>query len=355
MTALALFWIAAGLAVLLVLLVLGSVRIVPQGARFTLERFGRYRRTLSPGVRLKWPLIERVGARLSVQEQILRLEAEALHTRDNVRLEVTAVAFYQVVHAAHAAYEVADLPGALRESLAADLRAVFGALTLDAALSQRSEISDRLLAAVDRVAEPWGVRVTRAEVTDVVPPESVATAAAKAAEAERLRRAAVAAAEGERQAEIARAETEQQAAILRAEGHKQQAVREAEARERAAEAEARATLMLSQAIRQGDGEALRYLLARQYVDALRAAATAENVRVLMLPLDPRLASGDLGGVEAAVRASVADEVGAEVPGSDEALRRAFGGRDDGDDDGASPDREPFGSGGAAAGPGAAGP
>ncbi|WP_425486952.1 SPFH domain-containing protein [Microvirga thermotolerans] len=273
-----------------------GIRTVPQGYAYTVERFGRYARTLSPGLGLIVPYIEQIGKKVNVMEQVLDVPSQEAFTRDNAGVTIDAVAFFQVLDAARASYEVSNLNQALLMLTMTNIRTVVGSMDLDELLSHRDEINERLLRVVDAAASPWGAKVTRVEIKDIVPPADLAGAMARQMKAEREKRAAVLEAEGLRQAEILRAEGQKQAQILAAEGRREAAFRDAEARERQAEAEAKATAMVSGAIADGNLAAANFLVAEKYVEALRALATAPNQKVVIVPIEAAGLAGTLGGI-----------------------------------------------------------
>jgi regulator of protease activity HflC (stomatin/prohibitin superfamily) len=282
--------------VLLVLVVFLGVKTVPQGHNFTVERFRRYRRTLTPGLNLILPFVDSIGSRINMMEQVLDIPSQEVITRDNATITVDGVAFYQVLDAASAAYEVADLKNAILALTMTNIRTVMGSMDLDHALSQRDEINQKLLSTIDAATSPWGVKITRIEIRDITPPRDLVEAMGRQMKAERDKRAAVLEAEGERQSKILRAEGDKQAQILAAEGRRDAALRDAEARERLAEAEARATSMLSDAVSRGDVQAINYFVANNYLKALEAIASAPNQKVLMLPLEATSVIGSLAGI-----------------------------------------------------------
>ncbi len=284
-----------------------GVRIVPQGVNYTVESFGRYSRTLGPGLGLIIPYIERIGHQVNVMEQVLDVPSQEAITRDNAGVKIDAVAFYTVLDAARASYEVAALEQALMVLTMTNIRTVVGSMDLDQLLSHRDEINERLLRVVDAAAAPWGVKVTRIEIRDILPPADLAEAMARQMKAEREKRAAVLEAEGKRQADILRAEGEKAAEILAAEGRKEAAFRDAEARERLAEAEARATSMVSEAIGKGDIQAANFLVAEKYIEALKAMASAPNQKVVIVPVEAAGLAGTLGGIAEITRAVFAGE------------------------------------------------
>jgi regulator of protease activity HflC (stomatin/prohibitin superfamily) len=282
-----------GLALVTVFL---GVKVVPQGREFTVERFGRYTRTLSPGLHIITPYIESVGARLNMMEQVLDVPSQEVITKDNAMVRVDGVVFFQILDAAKAAYEVSNLELAILNLTMTNLRTVMGSMDLDELLSQRDRINAQLLHVVDEATTPWGVKVTRIEIKDIAPPTDLVDSMARQMKAERDKRAAILEAEGRRQAAILQAEGEKQAQILEAEGRKEAAFRDAEAREREAEAEAKATAMLSQALARGDRQAINYFVAQKYVEAFGQFATSPNQKVVFLPLEATSLLGSLGGI-----------------------------------------------------------
>ncbi len=284
----------------LVLVVLG-VKTVPQGQEWTVERFGRYTRTLSPGLHLLIPMVDQIGRKQSMMETVLDVSEQEVITKDNAMVMVDGVVFFQVIDAAKASYEVNDLERAIMNLTMTNIRTVMGSMDLDELLSQRDKINAQLLNVVDDATTPWGVKVTRIEIRDIQPPRDLVDSMARQMKAERDRRAAILTAEGERQAAILRAEGEKQSAILEAEGRREAAFRDAEARERAAEAEAAATRMVSEAIASGSIQAINYFVAQRYVDALGAMASAPNHKVVFLPLEATGVVGAVGGVAELVR------------------------------------------------------
>ncbi len=286
-----------------------AVVSVPQGRNYTVERFGKYTTTLAPGLAVIFPIVDRIGAKLNMMEQVLDVPTQEVITRDNAMVSVDGVVFFQVLDAAKAAYEVSNLEHATINLTMTNIRTVMGSMDLDELLSKRDDINAKLLHIVDDATTPWGVKVTRIEIKDIAPPRDLVDAMARQMKAEREKRASILEAEGERQSEILRAEGEKQAAILQAEGRREAAFRDAEARERLAQAEARATQMVSQAIATGDVQAVNYFVAQKYVEAIKEIAGAENQKVIFMPLEASSLIGSLGGIAELAKASFRREAG----------------------------------------------
>jgi regulator of protease activity HflC (stomatin/prohibitin superfamily) len=321
--------IAAGIATAVVLAgVVLSVRRVPQGFEFCLERFGRFRRILAPGAHLVLPIADRVGARHDMRERSIELPRAEMLGRDRVPVEVDAVAFFQVVDAARASYEVEDLIASLRALLAVSLRTLVGERSLDELLAGRTELNAALLAAVDDAAAVWGVRMTRTEVGELRPPAALVEAVQAELEAELVRRTRVREAEGERRARQLRSDSEREAELALARTRSEVAALDAESAERVAEGDARATLMLSRALEQGSVHALNYLLARQYVDALKTLADSDNARFVILPLENGGVAASLTGIRELAEATFPEGpdpvAGDEAPSPDDACDAAGG-------------------------------
>ena len=292
--------------VLAVVLVLMGVKSVPQGREWTVERFGRFTRTLRPGLNLIVPFVDRIGARMNMMEQVIDVPSQEVITKDNAMVTADGVIFFQVLDAARAAYEVNELERATVNLTMTNIRSVMGSMDLDELLSNRDRINAQLLHVVDEATTPWGMKVTRIEIRDITPPRDLVDSMARQMKAERDRRATILEAEGDRQAQILRAEGLKQAAILEAEGRREAAFRDAEAREREAEAEAKATEMVSSAIAGGNVQAINYFVATKYVDALQGIASAPNQKLLVLPLEATSVIGALGGIAEIARHTFMD-------------------------------------------------
>lgn len=282
--------VIAVLVILVLLLIFAGIKTVPQGYNYTVERFGRYTRTLSPGLNLIIPFMDRIGARMNMMEQVLDVPTQEVITRDNATVAVDGVAFYQVLSAPQAAYQVSGLENAILNLTMTNIRSVMGSMVLDELLSNRDVINDRLLHIVDDAANPWGIKMTRVEIKDINPPANLVDSMARQMMAERNKRAQILEAEGLKQAQI-----------LEAEGRREAAFRDAEARERAAEAEAKATQVVSEAIAKGDVQAVNYFVAQKYTEALATIGSSSNNKVVLMPMEASSLIGSLGGIGAIAR------------------------------------------------------
>ncbi|WP_425603901.1 SPFH domain-containing protein [Stenotrophomonas mori] len=282
-----------------------TVRMVPQGYEWTVERFGRYTHTMSPGLHFLIPVVYGVGRKVNMMEQVLDVPSQDVITKDNAVVRVDGVVFFQVLDAAKAAYEVANLEVAMIALVQTNIRTVIGSMDLDESLSQRETINAQLLNVVDHATNPWGVKVTRIEIRDIQPPRDLVDSMARQMKAEREKRAQILEAEGSRQSEILRADGEKQAAVLEAEGRKEAAFRDAEARERLAQAEAKATAMVSEAIAQGDVQAINYFVAQKYVEAFRELASSPNQKLVLMPMEASGVIGSIAGVAELAREAFA--------------------------------------------------
>ena len=294
MTELSVFAIA--LIVVAVLVVFKGVVIVNQGYEYTIERLGRFTRSLRPGFHVLIPFIDNVGAKVNMMERVLEVPSQEVITRDNAVVKVDGVVFFQVLDAAKASYEVNYLENAVLNLTMTNIRTVLGSMDLDESLSKRDHINAALLMVVDAATTPWGIKVTRIEIKDITPPADLVESMARQMKAERNKRASILEAEGARQAEILRAEGEKRALILDAEGEKEAAFRQAEARERLAQAESEATRMVSEAIANGNVQAINYFVAQKYIDAIQALGASPNQKILFLPLEATSMLGALGGI-----------------------------------------------------------
>ncbi|OHB29324.1 MAG: hypothetical protein A2790_13195 [Phenylobacterium sp. RIFCSPHIGHO2_01_FULL_69_31] len=298
---------------LAVVVALGAIKIVPQGREYTVEQFGRYTRTLKPGISFLTPFVEGVGRRVNMMEQVLDVPRQEVITKDNVMVQVDAIVFIQVMDASQAAYRVDNLNYAISQLTMTNLRTVVGSMELDEVLSQRDLINTRLLDVIDQATTPWGVKVARIEIKDLTPPPDITNAMARQMKAERERRAVITEADGEKSAAIARAEGQKQSAILEAEGRKEAAFRDAEARERSAQAEAKATELVSDAIAAGDVNAINYFVAQKYVEAFGKLAESPQQKTVIVPAEMGALVGTVGGIGELVKAIGADGPAAPRP------------------------------------------
>jgi len=273
-----------------------AIKMVSQGVEFTVESFGKYTKTLQPGLHLLVPFVEKVSAKVNKMEQVLDIPSQDIISKDNAMVRVDGVVFYQVMDAENATYRVRNLNRAIEQLTMTNIRTVMGSMDLDEVLSERDRINESLMRVVDEATDPWGVKVTRIEIKDITPPADLVEAMARQMKAERDKRADILEAEGARQSEILRAEGEKQSQILEAEGRREAAFRDAEARERQAQAEAEATRMVSEAIASGDVQAVNYFVANRYVEALEKVASAPNQKLVMMPLEAGNVIGALGGI-----------------------------------------------------------
>ena len=284
------------LVALAILTLFAGVKTVAQGYNWTVERFGRYTRTLSPGLNLIVPFFDRIGRKVNMMEQVIDIPQQDVISKDNATVTVDGIAFFQVMDAAKASYEVANLHQAIIILTMTNIRSVMGGMDLDQMLSHRDEINERLLRVVDAAVSPWGVKVNRIEIKDIVPPADLVAAMGRQMKAEREKRAVILEAEGQRQSAILKAEGQKQSQILEAEGRKEAAFRDAEARERSAQAEAKATQMVSDAVAAGNIAALNYFVAEKYLKAFGLLAASPNQKILMLPIEAMNVLGSLAGI-----------------------------------------------------------
>ncbi|HWW47237.1 MAG TPA: SPFH domain-containing protein [Xanthobacteraceae bacterium] len=295
------------LALLIIVTLIAGVKTVSQGYNLTVERFGKFTRTLEPGLNLIVPFLDRIGRKVNMMEQVINIPEQEVITKDNATVTVDGVTFYQVFDAAKASYEVSDLTQAITTLTMTNIRSVMGSMDLDQVLSHRDEINERLLRVVDAAVAPWGLKVNRIEIKDIAPPEDLVEAMGRQMKAERVKRAEILQAEGQRQSEILRAEGAKQAQILQAEGRREAAFRDAEGRERSAEAEAKATQMVSEAIAKGDIAALNYFVADRYIKAFGQLADSPNQKVIMVPFEATGMLGSLAGIGEIAKATFGEK------------------------------------------------
>jgi len=294
-------------AVFAVITLFLGVKTVPQGYEYTVERFGKFIRTLKPGLHVIIPYVDGIGAKQNMMEQVLNLEKQDVISRDNAMVSVDGVLYFQIADAAKSSYEVSRLEYAITNLGLTNIRTVLGSMDLDEMLSKRDAINAELLGVIDAATNPWGVKVTRVEIKDIQPPQDLVDSMARQMKAERDKRAQILEAEGFKQAEILKAEGEKQAVVLDAEGRKEAAFRDAEARERQAEAEAKATADVSRAISEGDVNAINYFIAMRYVESLEKIGVANNSKMIFMPLEASGVIGAIGGISNLVKDAVKKE------------------------------------------------
>ena len=298
---------AIAIVLLIIFTLFAGVKTVPQGYDWTIERFGKFTRTLSPGLNLIIPYFDRVGRKVNMMEQVIESPEQEVITADNATVGVDGVAFFQVFDAAKASYEVSNLQQAIVVLTMTNIRSVMGSMDLDKMLSHRDEINERLLRVVDAAVAPWGIKVNRIEIKDIAPPADLVEAMGRQMKAERVKRAEILQAEGQRQSEILRAEGAKQSQILQAEGRRESAFLDAQARERAAEAEAKATQLVSEAIGKGDVAALNYFIADKYIKAFGQLAESPNQKIIMLPMEATSMLGSLAGIGEIAKATFGEQ------------------------------------------------
>jgi regulator of protease activity HflC (stomatin/prohibitin superfamily) len=296
-----------------IILVSKAVRMVPQGYEWTVETFGKYTRTLAPGLHFLMPIYQGVGRKINMMEQVMDVPSQDVITKDNAVVKVDGVVYFQVLDAAKAAYEVAQLEVAILNLVMTNIRTAIGSMDLDESLSKRDEINAKVLTAVDHATHPWGLKVNRIELKDIQPPRDLIASMQQQKMAEQNKRAAVLEAEGVRQSAILRAEGEKQATVLEAEGKREASFREAEARERLAEAEAKATQMVSDAIAAGNVNAINYFIAQKYIEAFKALAEAPNQKFVMLPMESAGILGSLAGITELAKEALSHQQAGKPP------------------------------------------
>jgi regulator of protease activity HflC (stomatin/prohibitin superfamily) len=278
-----------------------SICVVGQGYNYVVERLGRYKETLNPGLNIIIPFVDRIYKKVDMKEMVMDIPPQDVFTHDNVNAKIDAICFIQVHNATKAVYEVENYYNAIRQLVNTQLRSVLGSMELDQMLSQRDTINKNLLIVVDKATEAWGVKVTRIDIRDINVSSDVMESMSAQLKAERNKRATILESEGVRQAQILRAEGEKTAKVLEAEAEKESAFLAAEARERAAQAEATATKLVSDAINAGNTQAVNYFVAQKYTEALKSIGSSENSKVVMIPLEASSIIGSISGISSLVK------------------------------------------------------
>jgi regulator of protease activity HflC (stomatin/prohibitin superfamily) len=307
--------IAAAVAIFVVIVISRSVRIVPQARVGIVERLGRYSRTLSPGLHVLVPFLDRLKPLVDVREQVVTFPPQPVITEDNVTISIDTVLYFSVQDAVRATYQVANLIVAMEQLVITTLRNVIGSLSLEETLTSRDKINQDLRIVLDEATEPWGIRVNRIELKSIDPPASIQEAMEKQMRAERDKRASILQAEGQKQSAILSAEGDRQAQILRAEAQQQAQVLTAEGDRQAqilrATGEAEAVRQVFQAIHDGNPSA--DLLAYKYLETLPAVANGHATKLLMVPSDAVQALGSMSTLGAAFE--MGRETAADGPGA----------------------------------------
>lgn len=299
--------------VCVILFVKSALVIVPQSETKIIERLGRYQETLEPGIHCIIPFIDRAkpivvlehrkqgySASIDLREQVYDFARQNVITKDNILMEINALLYFQIVDPFKAVYEIKNLPQAIEKLTQTTLRNIIGEMELDETLTSRDSINSKLRNVLDDATDKWGVKVTRVELQDINPPESVLTAMEKQMQAERNKRATILTSEGQKEADILQSEGEKMATINRAEAAKQQAILkaegEAEARIRKAEAEAIAIEKITAAVGKTTNPA-NYLLAQKYIQMLEQVANGDKTKTVYLPYEATNLMGSIGGIK----------------------------------------------------------
>lgn len=254
-------WVAIALVILLLSSL--SVKVASQGDELVVERLGKFKKVLKPGLHFIIPFIDRVRAHVNMRQQMINLSKQKVITKDNVTTDVDGVVFFKVIDSPKMIYGITNLETAIEQLAMTNLRAIMGKLTLDEALSSRDVINAELLKALDEITDAWGTKVTRVEIQEISPPDEIQHAMSMQMKAERERRATVLKAEGEREA----------------------AEKQAEARERLAKAEANAIKFVSETVAKTGETAAKYFIAKDYVEALEQLARSSNAKYILIPHD----------------------------------------------------------------------
>jgi regulator of protease activity HflC (stomatin/prohibitin superfamily) len=296
--------IAAVIALIVLLTVVRSVRIIPQARARNVERFGRYRKTLEPGLNFIVPFVDRVKPQIDLREQVVSFNGQSVITEDNLVVQIDTVLFFQVTDPRAADYEIVDYIGAIEQITATMLRSVIGSMDLEQTLTSRDKINALLRGVLDDASGKWGIRVTRVEIKAIDPPKSVKDAMEKQMRAEREKRAAILTAEGQRQSQILTAEGDKTSKILRAEGDKQSAILRAEG-------EAEAIGQVFSSIHRNDPDPK--LLAYQYLQTLPQLANGAGNTFWVIPSEVTSALKAVTSAFAGNGTEAADPIAAAQP------------------------------------------
>jgi regulator of protease activity HflC (stomatin/prohibitin superfamily) len=272
-------------AVIVLLVLARTVRIIPQARARVVERLGRYHRTLNPGLTLIVPFIDRLGRLIDLREQVVSFPPQPVITEDNLVVNIDSVIYFQVTDAKSASYEIQNYIQAIEQLTVTTLRNVIGGMALEKTLTSRDEINSQLRGVLDEATGKWGIRVNRVELKAIDPPASIKDTMEKQMRADREKRAAILEAEGQKAAAILTAEGEKQAAVLRAQGQREATILEAEG-------QAKAIDTVFRAIHEGNPDP--QLLAYQYVQALPLIAQGESNKVWIIPAEFQRALGRIG-------------------------------------------------------------
>ncbi len=306
-------YVLVAIVVLALIFVKQAIIIIPQSETKIVERLGKYYATLSPGINVIIPFIDRAktivtmtrgryiySTSIDLREQVYDFDKQNVITKDNIQMQINALLYFQIVDPFKAVYEINNLPNAIEKLTQTTLRNIIGELELDQTLTSRDTINTKLRAVLDDATNKWGIKVNRVELQDITPPESVLQAMEKQMQAERNKRATILTSEGEKQAAILQSEGEKTSTINRAEATKQQAILyaegEATARIRKAEAEAIAIQKITEAVGQSTNPA-NYLLAQKYIAMMQELASGNQSKTVYLPYEATNLLGSIGGIK----------------------------------------------------------
>lgn len=306
-------YVLVAIVVLALIFVKQAIIIIPQSETKIVERLGKYYATLSPGINVIIPFIDRAknivtlnrgryiySTSIDLREQVYDFDKQNVITKDNIQMQINALLYFQIVDPFKAVYEINNLPNAIEKLTQTTLRNIIGELELDQTLTSRDTINTKLRAVLDDATNKWGIKVNRVELQDITPPESVLQAMEKQMQAERNKRATILTSEGEKQAAILQSEGEKTSTINRAEATKQQAILfaegEATARIRKAEAEAIAIQKITEAVGQSTNPA-NYLLAQKYIAMMQELASGDKSKTVYLPYEATNLLGSIGGIK----------------------------------------------------------